>query len=199
MTLFLRLTTSQFPFLHHTYFTIKIKHTFLFKTSVNQTNLKMHFWLNVLWEKRSCSPMNLWRNSEINPSHRVAGGKNTKISVLLWKHSMPFFVCFLIWCYLQWLVFEILMWVCWPGFIVKTPDWIVDNNRGVCSWIGSRRRSKVYLTHVLEIFLSVQLVVIVFFYFCFIFSTSNFQTVPQYFLQRKAHSPLRKWYHWNFT
>ena len=147
MTMFLRLTTSvtQFPFLHHTYFTIKIKHTFLFKTSVNQTNLKMHFWLNVLWEKRSCSPMNLWRNSEINPSHRVAGGKNTKTSVLLWKHRMPFFVCFRIWCYLQWLVFEILMWVCWPGFIVKTPDWIVDNNRGVCSWIGSKRRSKVYL------------------------------------------------------
>lgn len=82
-------------------------------------------------------------------------------------------------------------------FYVKTPDWIVDNNRGVCSWIGSTHRSKVHL--ILEIFLSVQLVVIVFFYFCFIFSTSNFQTVPQYFLQRKAHSPLRKWYHWNFT
>lgn len=80
MTMFLRLTTSvtQFPFLHHTYFTIKIKHTSLFKTSVNQTNLKMHFWLNVLWEKRGCSPMNLWRNSEINPSHRVAGGKIPK-------------------------------------------------------------------------------------------------------------------------
>ena len=48
MTLFLRLTTSvtQFPFLHHIYFMIKIKHTSLFKTSVNQTNLRMHFdWM----------------------------------------------------------------------------------------------------------------------------------------------------------
>lgn len=49
MTHFLRLSNSltQFPFLHHTYFTIKIKHTSLFKTSsVNQRNLRMHFgWM----------------------------------------------------------------------------------------------------------------------------------------------------------
>lgn len=202
MTLFLRLTTSvtQFPFLHHIYFMIKIKHTSLFKTSVNQTNLRMHFWLNVLWEKRGCSPTNLWRNSEINPSHRVAGGKITKISVLLWKHSMPFFVCFLIWCYLQWLVFEILMWSMLARFHrenTRLNRW--QQPRSVLLDRQHTPFQSPLNTHVLEIFLSVQLVVIVFFYFCFIFFTSNFQTVPQYFLQRKAHIPLRKWYHWNFN
>lgn len=45
----------------------------LCKTSVHQRNLTMHFgWM--FCEKRGYiySPMNLWRNSEINPSHRVA-------------------------------------------------------------------------------------------------------------------------------
>ena len=146
MTLFLRLTTSvtQFPFLHHTYFTIKIKHTSLCKTSVNQRNLKMHFWM--FCEKRGLLYFNESLKKEWHQSvTSCRQEKNTKISVLLWKHSAPFFVCFLIWFYLQWLVFEILMWVCRPGFIVKTPGWIVDNNRGVCSWIGSTRRSKVHL------------------------------------------------------